>query len=234
MKMNKRIVLKLSGEALAGKTKTGLDNEMLTNIATEIKKLVDNNVQVAIVVGGGNFWRGRNGEDMDKTKSDHIGMLATTINGIALANAMERTGLEAVVQSSIDIPIAKVFIKDDALKALERGAVVILTGGTGNAFFTTDTATILRALELEADTVLLAKNIDAVYSADPNQDKNAIRYTNISYKELIEQKLKVIDTTAVALAQENKVVCHLFSLRNPGNISKAVFDKEAIGTIISE
>ncbi len=230
----KRVLLKLSGEALAGEKKTGLDDTMLNKMATEVKKCVDMGVEVAIVVGGGNFWRGRSSGSMDRSRADHIGMLATVMNALGVADALENVGLEAIVQSSIAMgAIAEGFVKNNAVKYLNEGKVVVFGGGTGNPFFSTDTTAALRAAEIGADAILFAKNIDAVYSDDPKTNPDAIKYDFITYMEILNQNLKVMDTTAATLCMDNDILIHVFGLDNPENIVKAACG-EKLGTIISK
>ena len=198
----KRILLKLSGEALAGERKNGIDAETLGNICDKIKEIVDMGVEVSIVVGGGNFWRGRYGHEMERTTSDYMGMLATTINGLALQDALEARGIKTRLQTAIEMrQIAEPYIKRKAAKHLANGRVVIFTCGTGNPYFTTDTGAALRAAETNSEVILLAKTIDGVYSADPKEDKTAVKYDEISYIDILKQDLKVMDSTATSLMQ---------------------------------
>lgn len=228
----KRILLKLSGEALAGDKKTGIDTEVLGNICNKIKEIVDLGVQVAIVVGGGNFWRGRYGQEMEKTTSDYMGMLATTINGLALQDALKSKGLNVAVQTMIDmIKIAEPYTKRNAMKRLENGEVVIFTCGTGSPFFTTDTGAALKAAEIEAEAILLAKTCDGVYSADPKLDKDAIKYDEITYLEVLNKQLKVMDSTATSLCMDNNIPLVVFGIENPENIVRIV-KGEKIGTLV--
>lgn len=229
----KRILLKLSGEALAGNKKTGVDVETVGKICDEIKKVVNMGVQVAIVVGGGNFWRGRQGHQMERTTADYMGMLATAMNGLALQDALEARGVNSRVQTAIEMrEIAEPFIQRKALKHLERGRVVIFACGTGHPYFTTDTAAVLRATEINADIILLGKAIDAVYSADPKLDANAIKYEAIKYMDVLEKDLKVMDSTATAMCRDNNLPLLVFGIAEPENIVKAV-KGEKIGTIVS-
>ncbi len=229
----KRVLLKLSGEVLAGEDKTGINIQVLGTISDKIKEIVDMGVQVAIVVGGGNFWRGRrNGEQMEKTTADYMGMLATALNALALQDAIEARGVYTRVQTAIEMrEIAEPFIKRKAIKHLERGRVVIFACGTGNPFFTTDTGAALRAAEIEADAILLGKAIDGVYSADPKLDPSAIKYDEITYQEVLEKDLKVMDSTATALCKDNNIPLVVFGISDPNNIVKAV-KGEKIGTIV--
>lgn len=229
----KRILLKLSGEALAGNKKTGVDVETVGKICDEIKKVVNMGVQVAIVVGGGNFWRGRQGHQMERTTADYMGMLATAMNGLALQDALEARGVNSRVQTAIEMrEIAEPFMQRKALKHLERGRVVIFACGTGHPYFTTDTAAVLRATEINADIILLGKAIDAVYSADPKLDANAIKYEAIKYMDVLEKDLKVMDSTATAMCRDNNLPLLVFGIAEPENIVRAV-KGEKIGTIVS-
>ena len=229
----KRILLKLSGEVLAGEQKTGVDVETVGKICDEIKKIVEMGVQVAIVVGGGNFWRGRNGHQMERTTADYMGIIATAMNGLALQDALEARGVYSRVQTAIEMrEIAEPFILRKAEKHLNRGRVVIFACGTGHPYFTTDTAVVLRATEINADIILLGKNIDGVYSADPKLDPTAKKYDQISYIEVLEKDLKVMDSTATAMCRDNKMPLLVFGISDPENIVKAV-KGEKIGTIVN-
>ena len=228
----KRVLLKLSGEALAGERKNGVDAETLGKICDKIKEIVDMGVEVSIVVGGGNFWRGRYGHQMERTTSDYMGMLATTINGLALQDALEARGIYTRLQTAIEMrEIAEPYIKRKAIKHLERGRVVIFACGTGHPYFTTDTAAVLRATEINADIILLGKAIDAVYSADPKLDPTAEKFDKISYLEVLEKDLKVMDSTATALCRDNNIPLLVFGIADPENIVRAV-KGEHIGTIV--
>lgn len=229
----KRVLLKLSGEALAGSKKTGVDVETVGKICDKIKQVVEIGVEVAIVVGGGNFWRGRQGHQMERTTADYMGMLATAMNGLALQDALEARGVYSRVQTAIEMrEIAEPFIQRKALKHLERGRVVIFACGTGHPYFTTDTAAVLRATEINADVILLGKAIDAVYSADPKIDANAIKYDAIKYMDVLEKDLKVMDSTATAMSRDNQIPLLVFGISDPENIVKAI-KGEKIGTIVS-
>lgn len=229
----KRVLLKLSGEALAGSKKTGVDVETVGRICDKIKQVVQMGVEVAIVVGGGNFWRGRQGHQMERTTADYMGMLATAMNGLALQDALEERGVYSRVQTAIEMrEIAEPFIQRKALKHLSRGRVVIFACGTGHPYFTTDTAAVLRATEINADVILLGKAIDAVYSADPKIDANAIKYDAIKYMDVLEKDLKVMDSTATAMCRDNKIPLLVFGIADPENIVKAI-KGEKIGTIVS-
>ena len=228
----KRILLKLSGEALAGDKKTGIDAQVLGKICDEIKRVKELGVEIAIVVGGGNFWRGKYGTEMERTTSDYMGMLATVMNGLALQDALESRGMYTRLQTAIEMrQIAEPYIKRKALKHLEKGRIVIFACGTGNPYFTTDTTAALRAAEVEAEVILVAKTIDAVYSADPKIDKNAIRYDKITYLDILNKDLKVMDSTATSLCRDNHIPLIVFGINEPNNIVKAK-KKKKIGTIV--
>lgn len=228
----KRILLKLSGEALAGERKIGVNAETLGKICDEIKKVVELGVEISVVVGGGNFWRGRYGHEMERTTSDYMGMLATAMNGLALQDALETRGIYTRLQTSIEMrEIAEPYIKRKAIKHLEKGRVVIFACGTGNPYFTTDTAAALRAAETEAQVILFAKTIDGVYSADPKVNSQAIKYDEITYLDILNKDLKVIDSTAISLCRDNKIPLIVFGIEDPKNIVKIV-KGEKLGTII--
>ena len=228
----KRVILKLSGEAIGGETKKGVDAETLGKICDQVKKIVELGVQVSIVVGGGNFWRGRYGHQMERTTSDYMGMLATAMNGLALQDSLEARGLSTRLQTAIEMrQIAEPYIKRKALKHLENGRVVIFACGTGNPYFTTDTAAALRAAETEAEVILLAKTIDGVYSADPKEDKTAEKYDEITYLDILNKDLKVMDSTATSLCRDNQIPLIVFGIDEPENIVKIV-KGEKIGTYI--
>ena len=228
----KRVLLKLSGEALAGDQKVGVNAKVVGEICDKIKEVVDLGVQVSIVVGGGNFWRGRNGHQMERTTADYMGMLATAMNGLALQDALETRGVYTRVQTAIEMrEIAEPYIKRKAIKHLERGRVVIFACGTGNPYFTTDTAAALRAAETEADVILLGKAIDAVYSADPKLDPTAEKYDEITYLDVLNKDLKVMDSTATALCRDNNIPLLVFGIADPENIVRAV-KGEKIGTVV--
>ncbi len=232
----KRVLIKISGEALAGAASRGLDFGVIGEVCHVIKKCADAGVQVGVVVGGGNFWRGvkDGGDKMERTRADHMGMLATTLNCLALADVMEQAGLEVRVQTAIEMrAIAEPYIRSRAIRHLEKGRVVIFGCGTGNPFFSTDTAAVLRAAEIDADAILLAKNIDGVYSADPNKDPSAVKYDTITYDEILAQHLEVMDSTATSLSMDNKIPVILFALKDPENIYRVVMG-EKIGTIVKE
>ena len=228
----KRVILKVSGEALAGPKKTGLDDETIGRITDQIKHAVDMGVQIAIVCGGGNFWRGRSGENMDRTRADHMGMLATTINALALQDSLEHRGVETRVQTAIEMrQFAELYIRNKAVRHLEKGRVVIFACGSGNPFFSTDTAAALRAAEIDADAILLAKNVDGVYDSDPNTNKDAVKFDELTYLDVISKGLKVMDSTASSLCMDNGIPLLVFGLDNPRNIIR-VLNGEKIGTIV--
>lgn len=229
----KRVILKISGEALAGESKFGLNEQMLSLVAKQIKEIHSLGVQVAIVVGGGNFWRGRTSESMDRATADYMGMLATVINAMALQDSFEAIGIPTRVQTAIEMKeIAEPYIRRRAISQLNNNEVVIFGAGTGNPFFSTDTTAALRAAEIEADIILLAKKVDAVYSEDPEQNPDAVRYDFITHKEVLEKGLGVMDSTATTLCMENNIPIHVFGLATEGNILKAIMG-EKIGTIIT-
>ena len=228
----KRVLLKLSGEALAGKKGTGVDVETVGAICDKIKEVVEMGVQVAIVVGGGNFWRGRNGHQMERTTADYMGMLATAMNGLALQDALEARGVYTRVQTAIEMrEIAEPFIQRKAEKHLNRGRVVVFACGTGHPYFTTDTAAVLRATEIDAEVILLGKSVDAVYDSDPKENPNAKKYDKVSYMEALEKDLKVMDSTAIAMCRDNHMPLLVFGIDDPENIVRAV-KGEKIGTIV--
>lgn len=230
----KRVLLKLSGEAMSGPNGFGIDADTLGNICDYVKKIVDMGVEVAIVVGGGNFWRGRQAHKMERTTADYMGMLATIMNGQALQDALEFRGLDTRLQTSIEISqIAEPYIRRKAVRHLEKGRVVIFAGGTGNPFFSTDTCAALRASEINADIILFGKTIDGVYDSDPKENPNAKKYETITYTEILKNNLKVIDSTAASLCRDNKMPTMIFALENGEDLVKAV-SGENIGTIINE
>ena len=230
----KRVMLKISGEALSGANGFGFDFEVVGRIAREVKTLVDMGVEVGLVVGGGNIWRGRTGEGMDRTTADHMGMLATCINALALQDALEGIGVMTRVQTAIEMKeIAEPFIRRRAVRHLEKGRVVIFGAGSGNPYFSTDTAAALRAAEIEADVILLAKNVDGVYDKDPKKFADAKKYDKLTYMEVIEQGLQVMDTTATTLCMDNNIPILVFGISEEGNIKK-VMEGQKIGTIVSK
>ena len=232
--MYKRVLLKLSGEALAGDKGFGINNDVVNEIAIAIKKIQEIGVEVSVVVGGGNFWRGRTSEGMDRTTADYIGMLATVMNSMALQDALENIDVQTRVQTAIEMrQIAEPYIRRKAVRHLEKDRVVIFGAGTGNPYFSTDTAAALRAAEIEADVILLAKNVDGVYDKDPNKFADAKKYDTLTYMEVIEQGLQVMDTTATTLCMDNNIPILVFGLEGDGNIKRAMLG-EKIGTIVSK
>ncbi|MDD3839678.1 MAG: UMP kinase [Clostridia bacterium] len=230
----KRIILKLSGESLAGDQGYGIDNKILDAIASEVIRVRKAGVDVAIVVGGGNIWRGRNGIGMDRTTADHMGMLATIINALALQDALEKKGAQTRVQTAIEMrQIAEPYIRRKAIRHLEKGRIVIFASGIGNPFFSTDTTASLRAAEVEADAILLAKNVDGVYDSDPNINPDAKKYDKLDYIQVINRRLGVMDSTAITLCMDNKIPIIVFGLKHPDNIMKVIMG-ENIGTIIKK
>jgi len=230
----RRVLLKLSGEAMAGDKHFGIDYDTVLNICRSIKDCVERGVQVAIVVGGGNFWRGRLSGDMERTRADQIGMLATAMNSLALADALESLGLEVRVQTALDMhAVAEPYIRNKAVRHLEKGRVVIFGCGTGNPYFSTDTAAALRAAEINADVVLMAKMVDGVYDSDPNQNPDAKRFDVISFSEILSHELAVIDSTAASLCRDTNMPVLIFSLADPQNIVRAI-SGESVGTILKE
>ncbi len=231
----KRILLKLSGEALMGERQYGIDPKRLAEYADEIKEVVDKGVEVAIVIGGGNIFRGVSGASngMDRVQGDHMGMLATVINGLALQSALEIKGMQTRLQSAIKInEVAEPFIRRRAIRHLEKGRVVIFGGGTGNPYFTTDSAAVLRAIEIEADVILKGTRVDGIYTSDPEKDKTATKFDTLSFKEVLSKGLKVMDTTAFTLSQENELPIVVFDMNKKGNLLKIV-DGENIGTVVN-
>ena len=222
----KRVLLKLSGEALAGEKKTGFDEETVRRVALQVKEIVDNGTQVGIVIGGGNFWRGRSSENIDRTKADQIGMLATVMNCIYVSEIFRSVGMMTNILTPFECgSFTKLFSKDRANKYFSKGMVVFFAGGTGHPYFSTDTGVLLRAIEVDADAILLAKAIDGVYSADPKVDPNAVRYDEISISEVIDKKLQVVDLTASILAMENKMPLYVFSLNEENSIVNTISGK---------
>lgn len=230
----KRVIIKLSGEALAGSAGHGINTPTVQSICSQIKEVFDLGVEIAIVVGGGNFWRGRSGEGMDKSTADYMGMLATCINALGLQDVLEEMDVPVRVQTAIEMKqIAEPYIRRKAIRHLEKRRVVIFACGTGNPFFTTDTTAALRAAEIDAEIILLAKSIDAVYDSDPLVNPDAIRYSELSYIEVLNQGLKVMDSTATSLCMDNHIPILVFGLNEPENILRAIMG-EKIGTIIQE
>ena len=229
----KRILLKLSGEALAGEQGFGLNESVLSEISATIKKCVEIGVEIAIVVGGGNFWRGRSGENMERTRADHMGMLATVINALAMQDALERAGVPTRVQTAIEMrQIAEPYIRGKAESHLKKGRVVIFGCGTGNPYFSTDTTAALRAAEVDAEIIMLAKKVDAVYDSDPNINPDAVRFDHVSYKEVLNRGLGVMDSTATSLCMDNNIPIRVFGLDDPENIIR-VLNGDEIGTLVS-
>ena len=229
----KRILLKVSGEALAGDKHFGLCEETIGAITDKIKEAKNMGVEIAVVVGGGNFWRGRSGKQMDRTRADHMGMLATVINALALQDALEQRDVPTRVQTAIEMrQIAEPYIRGKATRHLEKGRVVIFGCGIGNPFFSTDTTAALRAAEIDADIILLAKKVDAVYDSDPNENPNAVRFDKLSYKEVLNRGLGVMDSTATAMCMDNDIPIRVFGLDDPQNIIR-VLNGEEIGTLVS-
>ncbi len=231
----KRILLKLSGEALMGDKQYGIDSKRLEEYADEIKEVVSKGIEVAVVIGGGNIFRGLTGAatGMDRVQGDHMGMLATVINGLALQSALELKGVQTRLQSAIKInEVAEPFIRRRAMRHLEKGRVVIFGGGTGNPYFTTDSAAVLRAIEIEADVILKGTRVDGIYTADPEKDKDATKFDTISFQEVLNKGLKVMDTTAFTLSQENQLPIVVFDMNKRGNLLKIV-DGQNIGTVVN-
>ena len=231
----KRILLKLSGEALMGNRQYGIDPQRLSEYANEIKETVAQGIEVAIVIGGGNIFRGVAGASngMDRVQGDHMGMLATVINGLALQSALENNGVATRLQSAIKInEVAEPFIRRRAIRHLEKGRVVIFGGGTGNPYFTTDSAAVLRAIEIEADVILKGTRVDGIYSSDPEKDASASKYNVISFDDVLKKGLKVMDTTAFTLSQENELPIIIFDMNKKGNLKK-IISGEPIGTTVS-
>lgn len=228
----KRILLKISGEALAGESKFGIDFETLKPLAKVIKNCSESGVQIAIVVGGGNFWRGRTSGNMNRVKADHMGMLATVINAIGLSDALEEQGVKSQVMTSIAIhQVGELYSPEKAIKHLEKGEVVIFGYGTGNAFFSTDTAASLRAAEIQAEIIFKATNVDGVYDSDPSKNPDAKKYSDITFKEVLAKNLNVMDSTAASMCRDNDISLLVFSMKDPNNISKAI-NGENLGTVV--
>ena len=228
----KRVLLKISGEALGGSQRFGINEEMTRKVAGEVKQIHDLGVEVAVVVGGGNFWRGRTSKDMDRATADYMGMLATVMNSLALQDAFLALGVPARVQTAIEMrEVAEPYARRKALSHLEHGDVVIFGAGTGNPFFSTDTTAALRAAEIDADVILLAKNIDGVYDSDPAVNPDAKMFSELTHMEVVEKDLKVMDLTAATLCKDNNIKIHVFAIAEEGNVLKAIAG-EKIGTII--
>lgn len=232
MAIYKRVIIKLSGEALAGEKGFGIDESMLEYIVEQIKKVRDENVEVGIIIGGGNFWRGRQALNMEKSAADHMGMLATVMNSIALQDALEAHGIPTRVQTALTITrVAEPYILRKALHHFEKGRIVIFACGTGNPFFSTDTGAALRAAEINAEVLLLAKNVDGIYDSDPKTNPNAKKFDELSYLDVIQKGLHAMDTTAISLCMENKIPIIAFALKEKDSIVRVV-NGERIGTII--
>jgi uridylate kinase len=230
----KRVMLKLSGEALAGDNGFGLDFNVAKTIALEIKEIVDMGIEVGAVVGGGNIWRGRTGEGMDRTTADYMGMLATCINALALQDSLEQVGVKTRVQTAIEMKeVAEPFIRRRAMRHLEKGRVVIFAAGTGNPYFSTDTTAALRAAEIEAEIILLAKKVDGVYDKDPHKYPDAKKYEKLTYLDVLDQGLQVMDSTATSLCMDNDIPILVFGLDDPKNIRRAILG-ENLGTLVSK
>ena len=230
----KRVLLKISGEVLAGEGKHGFDFNTVNSVCSAVKEMADMGVQIGIVVGGGNFWRGRSSGDMDRTRADHIGMLAPVMNSLALADALEQLGVTVRVQTAIEMnKIAEPYIRNRAIRHLEKGRVVIFGCGTGNPFFSTDTAAALRAAEIDADIIFKATNVDGVYDKDPNRFSDAIKYDVITHNDILSKGLAVMDSTAASLCRDNNIPILVFNLQQPENMVKAV-SGEQIGTLVLE
>ncbi|MBR5128566.1 MAG: UMP kinase [Firmicutes bacterium] len=227
-----RVLLKVSGEALAGEQRFGINEEMTRKVAKQVKEIHDLGVEVAIVVGGGNFWRGRTSKDMDRATADYMGMLATVMNSLALQDAFLALGVKARVQTAIDMTeIAEPYARRRALSHLEHGDIVIFGAGTGSPFFSTDTTAALRAAEMDVDAILLAKNVDAVYDKDPAVHADAKKFSRLTHMEVVEKDLKVMDLTAATLCKDNNIKIHVFGIAEDGNVMRAVLGED-IGTII--
>ncbi|HHU70270.1 MAG TPA: UMP kinase [Thermoanaerobacterales bacterium] len=228
----KRIILKISGEALAGDKSYGIDPDTLNSISYQIKEITDYGVEVAVVVGGGNIWRGRSASDMDRATADYMGMLATVINSLALQDALEKRNVPTRVQTAIEMrQIAEPYIRRRAIRHLEKGRVVIFAGGTGNPFFSTDTAAALRAAEIDAEVILLAKRVDGVYDSDPEKNPGAKKFTDLNYIEVLNKGLGVMDSTATSLCMDNKIPLIVFGINVKGNIKRVVMG-DKIGTFV--
>ena len=228
----KRTLLKLSGEVLAGAAGKGIDNDTVIRICKSVKAVADLGVEVGIVVGGGNFWRGRSSEHMDRARADHIGMLATAMNSLALCDALEHLAADVRVQTAIEMrQIAEPYIRNKAVRHFEKGRIVIFGCGTGSPFFSTDTAAALRSVEINADALLKATNVDGVYDKDPNKYGDAVKYDEVSFHEVITRDLKVMDSTAFSLCKDNNMVINVFNLEDPDNIIRVV-QGEKIGTTV--
>ncbi len=232
----RRVLLKVSGEALAGDAHRGLDFDVIGQVCEVVRRCVEAGVQIGVVVGGGNFWRGLKdgGDRMQRVRADHMGMLATVINALAVCDSLEQHGVPARVMTAIDMArIAEPYVRDKAIRHLEKGRVVVFGCGTGNPFFSTDTGAVLKAVEIGADAILLAKNIDGVYSADPAKDPTAVKFDEITFDEVLARRLGVMDSTATSLAMDNHMPILVFALKDPENIFRAV-SGEKIGTLVTD
>ena len=230
----KRVVLKLSGEALAGTRGYGIDPEVVSSIAIQIKEVINSGVEIAVVIGGGNIWRGVAGstKGMDRATADYMGMLATVINSLALQDALTKQNVDTRVQTAIEMrQVAEPYIRRRAIRHLEKGRVVIFAAGTGNPFFSTDTTAALRAAEIEAEVILMAKRVDGVYDSDPLKNKNAVKFTHLSYIDVLNKGLAVMDSTATSLCMDNQIPLFVFGLNEPGNIKRVLFG-ENVGTYV--
>ncbi len=230
----KRVLLKLSGESLAGSQKHGSDFDTVQKICRPIKEVADLGVQVGIVVGGGNFWRGRSSGEMDRTRADHMGMLATVINALGVADGLEQLGVQVRVQTAISMQeLAEPYIRNRAVRHLEKGRVVVFGCGTGNPFFSTDTAAALRAAEIDADIIMKATMVDGVYDSDPKKNPNAVKYDTLTFSDVLNQNLQVMDSTAASLCRDNHLPILVFSIEEPENIVRAVLG-EPVGTLVTD
>ncbi|HHU91120.1 MAG TPA: UMP kinase [Clostridiaceae bacterium] len=230
----KRIMLKVSGEALSSTNSFGIDSTILNNISDKIKTAWEMGVEIGIVVGGGNFWRGRSSKGMDRTTADHMGMLATVMNSLALQDSLESRGVPTRVQTALDMPrIAEPYIRRRAVRHLEKKRVVIFACGTGNPYFSTDTAAVLRAAEIDAEVILLAKNVDGIYDSDPKLNPEAKKYDTITFFEVLQRQLGVMDSTATSLCMDNNIPLHVFSINEPENIIK-VLKGNKVGTFVAK
>jgi len=227
-----RVLLKISGEALAGEDKFGINPSVVQHVVKQLKIIHQKGIQIAIVIGGGNFWRGRQGQNMDRTTADHMGMLATIINALALQDACEKADIPTRVQTAISVPaVAEPYILRKAIRHFEKGRIVIFACGTGNPYFTTDTGAALRAAEIDAEIIMLAKNIDGIYDDDPATNPNAKRYDMLSYAEILRKNLHAMDSTATSLSMDNSIPVLFFALNDPENIYRALMG-EKVGTIV--
>ena len=228
----KRVLLKLSGESLAGNDSHGIDFDTVAKICEPIKACVEMSVEIGVVVGGGNFWRGRSSGEMNRSRADSMGMLATVINALGVCEVLEQMGVSCCVETSVEmLRVAEVFTREKAVEHLENGSVVIFGGGTGNPFFSTDTAAALRAAEIEADIILKATMVDGVYDSDPKKNPNAVKYDTLTFMEVLQKNLQVMDSTAASLCKDNHISLLVFSIDDPNNITKAICG-ENVGTLV--